>query len=1048
MRFQKPSDRIVQDLQIRRHLNPPGNVLIYVVVLMLIFGVLGVVMVSLFTSTTASTVTRNDSRRARYMAESGMRYAFSEMRKADFDLNHMINTLNTTTYTVTGAGSYTINVFSPWFESSAIQEIPSGGGQLALNVPIGELPDGYTIPASGIYAINYKFTGKRLADEPRSSAPVTGFDKTTATLTLSDNFNAGSDERVCLAVLPRQPQDIDKAKLNLEFTLDAQTIFPKYGGAISIFTNGINKDGLHEYFYEERIDYPPGDNRVVLRNLTAAPGTDYDITVTTSDLVILSPRNYMVAPTGQSDGTTYGGDFTFARGIYDASLISGEADVGLTSLSEQETDTRFFELDTVEDKLYIGGGGGGGGGLTNEFGSAFFDLDLSIGGDQDYCLEGACLFAIGVRAYFLLDFNQQGDGITFTLINGANNRASSAGGDFELSELMGYAGDSRTASPPGASDFLATAPEDRGLDPPKIAVEFDTIANNDTLAYCSDTSVNQNTRDDPLNGNQDVVQYVFWGREDNVAELCRDDPSYDDNRHGPGLWQFDDPTGKVNSSPAVDPDPSRRTIYVGSNDNNVYAIYPDGSRKWVFTDPTDDVISSPAVDPSNGTIYVGSNDNKVYAIRPNGNLKWQFTTGGDVRSSPAIASNGTIYVASNDGTLYALNSAAREAGLPFPQPGEWETPNPVNPAAQFSLGRPAIGPAPDRTIYVSDRVDTVFAVRPSDGTVLWTYDTVDANEYMPGVDPNSGVIYTDVFGNSIVAINPGVNPPTRERWRLGVAADIDSTPVVGPDGTVYLGTNATNALLAVREVNPSTGAIWWEFSTPNGGEVNIIPALSPDGSIVYAVSNGFEFGNSDGFLYAVDAATGAEKWSFEIISEFGQPPGNVTSSPAVDPNTGIIYVGSDDTNVYALTPFDEEPLNEQGLLLDSAVGLGGVADNAVNWLNGSTIKGPWAVRLEVDRSTLPGGEGDYELRLWMKQCDNDACDNINTNDSFFKDTRVIYQLSSPNLTQFFQLDAIKNAEFDRFLFGFTAAAGADPLDVTIANFTLSFIRPGDPVIVP
>jgi Tfp pilus assembly protein PilX len=56
------------------HSGSTGNVLIYVVVLMLIFGVLGVVMVSLFTSTTASTVTRNDSRRARYMAESGMRY--------------------------------------------------------------------------------------------------------------------------------------------------------------------------------------------------------------------------------------------------------------------------------------------------------------------------------------------------------------------------------------------------------------------------------------------------------------------------------------------------------------------------------------------------------------------------------------------------------------------------------------------------------------------------------------------------------------------------------------------------------------------------------------------------------------------------------------------------------------------------------------------------------------------------------------------------------------------------------------------------------------
>ncbi len=111
----KPSYLSFLGLQNRWQSASAGNVLLYVVVLMLIFGVLGVVMVSLFASSTASTVTRNDTRRSIYMAESGMRYAFSELRKADFDIDFMIDTLNTTTYTVTDAGSFTINVFSPWF---------------------------------------------------------------------------------------------------------------------------------------------------------------------------------------------------------------------------------------------------------------------------------------------------------------------------------------------------------------------------------------------------------------------------------------------------------------------------------------------------------------------------------------------------------------------------------------------------------------------------------------------------------------------------------------------------------------------------------------------------------------------------------------------------------------------------------------------------------------------------------------------------------------------------------------------------------------------
>jgi outer membrane protein assembly factor BamB len=59
---------------------------------------------------------------------------------------------------------------------------------------------------------------------------------------------------------------------------------------------------------------------------------------------------------------------------------------------------------------------------------------------------------------------------------------------------------------------------------------------------------------------------------------------------------------------------------------------------------------------ADGTIYVGSDDNKLYAIRADGTLKWSYTTGSAVRSSPAIGADGTIYVGSFDNKLYALSS--------------------------------------------------------------------------------------------------------------------------------------------------------------------------------------------------------------------------------------------------------------------------------------------------------------------------------------------------------------------------------------------------------
>jgi len=77
------------------------------------------------------------------------------------------------------------------------------------------------------------------------------------------------------------------------------------------------------------------------------------------------------------------------------------------------------------------------------------------------------------------------------------------------------------------------------------------------------------------------------------------------------------------------------------------------------------VISSPAIG-ADGTIYVGSYDNYLYAINPNGAFKWSYQTGGYVDSSPAIGADGTIYVGSLDYYLYAIQGLGSLANTPWP----------------------------------------------------------------------------------------------------------------------------------------------------------------------------------------------------------------------------------------------------------------------------------------------------------------------------------------------------------------------------------------------
>ena len=69
-----------------------------------------------------------------------------------------------------------------------------------------------------------------------------------------------------------------------------------------------------------------------------------------------------------------------------------------------------------------------------------------------------------------------------------------------------------------------------------------------------------------------------------------------------------------------------------------------GDVIWEF-ETGDMVQSSPAIG-SDATIYVGSYDNKLYAINPDGSKKWAFETGDEVHSSPAIGRDGTIYLGS------------------------------------------------------------------------------------------------------------------------------------------------------------------------------------------------------------------------------------------------------------------------------------------------------------------------------------------------------------------------------------------------------------------
>ena len=182
---------------------------------------------------------------------------------------------------------------------------------------------------------------------------------------------------------------------------------------------------------------------------------------------------------------------------------------------------------------------------------------------------------------------------------------------------------------------------------------------------------------------------------------------------------------------------------------------------------------------------------------------------------------------------------------------------------------------------------------------------------------------------------------------------------------------------------------------------------------------------------------GVEKDVVHFVYWADRNPLDIPCRPDGDPT---FSTASYDDNRHAPST---DPVNERDLFLsDSELNI----TPSSSWLN----NGPWAVRLEVDRSLVQNGGGnyDYNLRLWMRQCSQSDCNDILG--TFFQDTRIRYDYSALvdlPLVQDIELSQTDHDMFSRFLFGFTTAtAQGDSQNTVIRHFNLSFIRPNDPVV--
>jgi outer membrane protein assembly factor BamB len=186
-------------------------------------------------------------------------------------------------------------------------------------------------------------------------------------------------------------------------------------------------------------------------------------------------------------------------------------------------------------------------------------------------------------------------------------------------------------------------------------------------------------------------------------------------------------TAKVFASPALGRDD---TIYVGTQADRLVAIDRRGARLWAVATGGDD-DATPAVGDDDAIVF-GSDDGSVRAVAPGGAVKWRTPLGGPIRAPIAIGPDGTVYASTygEEPFIAALDGATGVERWRFrTAPGE---------GAFYGIQSGALVDA-DGYVYFGGRDRFVYCLSPA-GELVWRFETGDQVDASPAIGPD-GTLY-------------------------------------------------------------------------------------------------------------------------------------------------------------------------------------------------------------------------------------------------------------------------------------------------------------------
>lgn len=242
-------------------------------------------------------------------------------------------------------------------------------------------------------------------------------------------------------------------------------------------------------------------------------------------------------------------------------------------------------------------------------------------------------------------------------------------------------------------------------------------------------------------------------------------------------------------------------------------------------------------------------------------------------------------------------------------------------------GSPEIDPGHGR-VFVGTSDHGLYALRATDGSAIWRFETAGMVQSEPLYDPITDVVYFGAHDGAFYAVRARDGGLI---WRFYSGAEVQKRPAMF--GELVLFANAADMLFAVDR---RTGQQRWStHRTPAlGMEIQGYAAPVVDGRTAYIAY-------SDGHVAAFDALDGSERWSVDLAAESERL------------GESQRYFDVDTTPVLADVP--------QGRVVFVASYAGGLfeldAENGTRLANDDKVLGVTALTMYVDPEHSPHPQG-------------------------------------------------------------------------------------------